>query len=419
MDNRDTNQPEDRHRAESIVKAIDWSYTKWVFFRLNLRLYRRSMRKKWSETFQWFDVNHMGFLLVILAIIVILGGALLQYNDSVSIRQLAVDLWANFGTELISIAITVLIIDALNRRRDKQTEERQEKRRLMRELKSELPTVALRAIEEMSVNGWTSDGTLAETNLSGANLSGAKLSWADLKGSYLTEANLKGADLRWAYLMGAKLQRAQLQGANLLDAHLEGADLVGAQLQGANLEMANLLGADIRHANLEGARLYRTNFQATSLVETNLTRTNVVEGELLYACTLKEAIMPDGSRYDGRLSLEGDIEWAQLNGHDPNKPEEMAKWYEVPIEQYLEGQEWYRQNHDRLLSQWDYVVQHHGPKKDLPGYCSPSPAVREIIERFQKGELKRERRIRGIDIDADIFLPPIPPANTRNDRSGN
>lgn len=406
MENRNINHPEGRHRAKSIAKAVNRVFAKWTFLRLKLHFYRKDLGKKWSKTFRWFDVSHMGFLLVILAIVVILGGALLQYNDSISIRSLAIDLWANVGTELISIAITVLIIDALNRRRDKQAEERQEKRRLFRELKSELPAVALRAIEEMRANGWTSDGTLAESNLSGANLSGTKLSWADLRGSNLTEADLKGADLRWAYLIGAKLQRAQLQGVDLLDAHLEGADLLGAQLQSANLEMANLLGADLRHANLEGARLYRANLQAASLVETNLTRAAVVEGELLYACTLKEAIMPDGSRYDGRLSLEGDIERAQLNGLDPSKPEEMAKWYEVSTEQYLEGQEWYRQNQDQLLNGWNYVAQHHGPKKDLQGYCSPSSAVRGIIERDHKGEFKRVSRVQKTSVDGNASMPP-------------
>ena len=98
----------------------------------------------------------------------------------------------------------------------------------------------------------------------------------DFRGINLSKTILGGADLREADLREANLSRADLSRANLGGAHLGDADLRGAFLFGG----ADLRGADLSRADLRGAQ------EITN---------EVLESQ---ARSLKEAIMPDGSKHD-------------------------------------------------------------------------------------------------------------------------
>jgi len=87
---------------------------------------------------------------------------------------------------------------------------------------------------------------------------------------------------------------------SLRRANLEKADLRGSDLRGANLSFANLRGADLRGAK-------------------------VTDEQLSEAKSLKDATMPDGSRYDGRFNLMGEIASAPAYGIDVDDHEEMAQ----------------------------------------------------------------------------------------------
>jgi hypothetical protein len=50
------------------------------------------------------------------------------------------------------------------------------------------------------------------------------------------------------------------------------------------------------------------------------------------------AIMPDGGTYDGRYNLKGDLEFARWGQVDIDDPVEMAEFFGVSLEDYLEGQ---------------------------------------------------------------------------------
>ena len=121
---------------------------------------------------------------------------------------------------------------------------------------------------------------LRGADLTKADLRGANLGGADLINAYLTEAGLEGADLRGAKLIVADLREAKLFGADLREADLTEADLTRANLTEANLFYANLISA-----NLSGA---------------NLTRAKVSNFELQKAGSLENAIMPDGSKHEGK-----------------------------------------------------------------------------------------------------------------------
>jgi uncharacterized protein YjbI with pentapeptide repeats len=140
---------------------------------------------------------------------------------------------------------------------------------LVRKLRSPDVKLALEAVEQLRVRGWLGDGLL---------------SWTDL--SYV---HLPGADLCEANLKGANLSMADLERANFSMANLEAADLRGANLRETDLSRANLLGADLYKADLSGAR-------------------NLGDAQLSQAERLRDAIMPDGTPYDGRYNRAGDTQ---------------------------------------------------------------------------------------------------------------
>jgi uncharacterized protein YjbI with pentapeptide repeats len=157
----------------------------------------------------------------------------------------------------------------------------------------------LKAVEELHTCGVLSDGSLRGIALCQATLQGACLKEADLCYVDLHQANLDEVDLTNAKLQAAKLNRASLEGANL-----EGTDLTNA---------------DLYKVNLRGVR---------NLTETQLSSLNELFG----------SIMPDGSVYNGRFNLFGDLsraKWAKVKTDDPKS---MAEFYGVSLEAYLQGQ---------------------------------------------------------------------------------
>ena len=158
----------------------------------------------------------------------------------------------------------------------------------------------LQAVEELRARGWLTDGSLRGCALCQAQMGNADLMGADLTGVDFHQANLEFADLRKARLNGAKLNRVSFYHANFSEADLTYADLYKANLRGAQ--------------NLTSEQLASTH-------------------ELL------GAIMPDGSTYDGRFNLPGDIaraHWAKVNVDDS---ESMAEFYGVSLEAYLQARQ--------------------------------------------------------------------------------
>ncbi len=154
----------------------------------------------------------------------------------------------------------------------------------------------LQAVEELRVRGWLTDGSLCGLALCQAQLGNADLMGADLRDTDLHQANLEFADLRKARLNAAKLNRASLFHANF--------------------DQADLTYADLYKANLRGAQ-------------------NLTEQQLASVHQLLGAIMPDGSTYDGRFDLPGDLaraRWAKVNLDDPAS---MAEFYGITLDEYL------------------------------------------------------------------------------------
>ena len=71
-------------------------------------------------------------------------------------------------------------------------------------------------------------------------------------------------------------------------------------------------GADLSDADFRGANLYEAKVSDEEIADCNI----------LYGAT-----MPDGNRYDGRFSLEGDIAFAREEGIKTDDSSAMARWY--------------------------------------------------------------------------------------------
>lgn len=236
-----------------------------------------------------------GILLVVFGVWI---GSLLFAEDS--------GYTTNLYTELLGIAVTVLVLNLLAQRR----ESARLKAQLVRELGSSDNAIALRALAELKAGGQVGDGSLTGAILPRANLKNADfptqsistattglelpeigplsgLGKVVLHDAFLYGANLENTNLISAELRGAYLHEANLKGANLIWADLREADLRSADLERAFLSGANLERANLWHANLNEAFLDKANLQGAH---------HVTEEQLAKAHRLRRAM------YCGRKS---------------------------------------------------------------------------------------------------------------------
>lgn len=207
----------------------------------------------------------------------------------------------NLYTELISIGITVVVLDQINEYRTTQ----KLKQRLVREAGSFANNTAVSAVDWIRHEGWLKgeDGLLKSASLFGANLEGVNFSVANLQNANLETANLEHSRLIRTDLKGASMVRSKINHANLSVANLENTNLFFAELKGANLVFATLRGASLPDVNLDGARLDHAdlsgaNLSGASLKGASLFRANLTETDMRYT------ILPDGTKWTIDVDME-------------------------------------------------------------------------------------------------------------------
>lgn len=204
---------------------------------------KERIRRIWRQLIQWWAPLKLGVVSLIAALLI---GVLIYLNErgllylQETLRQVVVAFDNSATIELISLAITILVVNRLYQHRETE----REKKRLTLQMGSPDNEFAVEAVRALRACGWLQEGSLKWANLLGANLQGANL----------LGANLEGADLRSANLQQAALWGANLRRANLGDANLQGAYLVNANLQETALWGTNLHGAILAGTNLQGAR---------------------------------------------------------------------------------------------------------------------------------------------------------------------
>lgn len=120
------------------------------------------------------------------------------------------------------------------------------------------------------------------------------------------------------------------------------------RLRGRYLSHACFDGLDLRGLDLTGTRLFGTTFRGAQLDDVVLAGATVRGSALAVARSLRGATMRDGTIYDGRLRLAGDLE-AAAEEHDLTDPQQMAAFYRCSEEDYRRGQAWASQNLQRFL----------------------------------------------------------------------
>jgi hypothetical protein len=116
--------------------------------------------------------------------------------------------------------------------------------------------------------------------------------------TYLKWTVLDGIDLSRAMLYRAPFDGTSLLDANLNGAYLEGVSFRGAILRRTNLSWADLSGADLSGADLTGANLSYATLQGADLTKAKLTGAIVTPEQLEKVRSLKEAILPDGHKFE-------------------------------------------------------------------------------------------------------------------------
>lgn len=262
------------------------------------------------------DLKRLARMFVILAAVIFVVGYTSSVLDTASIIKLPTIIAVlvnnyvpNIATELVSISLTVLIVDEFVRRRS----EKAERETLILQLGSPIRSVAVEAARVLRARGWKdlAGAQLSGADLSGANLSGinmrleeADLSHTRLVGAYLKDtvldranlesADLTNADMREVHLSSANLSCAVLRSADLSIAHMYGALLYEADLRGAKLYDARLRGADLRCADLRDTNLYHVDFTDANLQGAKLNGTENME----------YVTLPDGTEYDPEIDLK-------------------------------------------------------------------------------------------------------------------
>jgi len=259
-------------------------------------------------------INHIAYFLMIGGLIIIFLGfphvhwetdfaPFAFVNDFLSDpelrRKFVEEMYANGGAELLSISITVLLVDSLNKWRSEQ----QRKEELIVQLASNELIIAKQAALMLSHKGWHSDGSLVKTKLYGCNLQGTDLRRAVLTGANMNFSNLQKAiffrsSLRFVLLINADLTLADFSGADLsfvkaYDANLAGIKLQNAKLDSIELMRANLIGANLIGASLKSAKLNNVDLRNAILEDADLTN-----------ATLWGATLPDGKKWNQDTDME-------------------------------------------------------------------------------------------------------------------
>lgn len=248
---------------------------------------------------EWVTIGRVGVFLLAIGIPGGILNYMLTHPKGVHWLELIEEFYANLSWELTGIAVTILLIDRLYQRAAMKREQSQ----LLHQLHSHDHNIVLQALDLLRINGWLEEGTLVNLNLADANL---------------RSANLRYADLRYVVLRGCDLRNADLRDADLTGADLQHANLRGAQLSGAILTQVNL-----SHARLAGATL--------------LAVQGLTDAQLRQVASLVGALWGENRRYDGRFDLAGDERTARLAGYHLHDPTSMARFYQVPLAEYLAG----------------------------------------------------------------------------------
>ena len=242
--------------------------------------------------------------LVLVGILILIGK---QSNTNRS------DFDLNLFTEIIGVAITVLIIDTIYSYRDERRRDQELKDRLLSKARSPLTDIAQDAFHEMMEKRliYDKNSILICARLTNAQPRRVALSRANLKRACLVMADFSGSAFNDADLESALLSNAILNNTEFRSANLKNADLEGARLDFSDLTWADLEGANLMNASIENPHLYIHWVNDPEEIKANPQRFRQL--------ILPDKSQPDSDQYD--LSRFTDPNHAKFwRSEDPESP---------------------------------------------------------------------------------------------------
>lgn len=273
----------------------------------------------WEQTKSiWNNKNYRFFYRILggallVAIGVLIGASLFAEKQ--------IDYLMSLFTNVLSIFVTVFVLDELAQKREERQKDYELKERLILQMGSPNNSLAIEATRILRQKQWLTDGSISGAILIGANLMEADLMEATLKeciltGANLNNANLEGADLTKADLTEVSLDRGILVRATCFETQLESSSLKATWLMYANLNKANLNNAVLESsfllsADLSYASLQRTNLRNSYSWNVNFRGANLRDADLAEAHFW--GMDPKEKKFiDGKFNLKG-LQVAQFN----------------------------------------------------------------------------------------------------------
>lgn len=205
----------------------------------------------------------MGKLFALLSLVAVVCGYPLK-EHSVIIGEF----YANVSSELVSIAMTILIVDQIYERRSKK----EKYDSLLLQLQSPSNLFSIEAVRILRDTNALIDGTMAGVKINNAKLRNANLSHADFRNAELMHGDFSGvnfekAQLRNAQLMGSKFDcgdKPQDQDVTNIRTRSFECIFASANLENANFMFASARNAIFWHANLRNATLRSSDFEGAT-----------------------------------------------------------------------------------------------------------------------------------------------------------
>lgn len=258
--------------------------------------------------------------------------------------------FVGIGPEAAGIAVTIIVIDYLNEKREEERQkyeaEQQELHQrkalhdqLLREIGSSDNGLAMRAWRELNARELLQENSLVGIFLNRANLSHSSFSDRDMKESSLYDATFQYAefyrtDLSKANGMHADFEQAKFTAAKLIEAWLSHCNFKGASFEKADLSRATLVSsdfsnvrsgfaiftkADVSSSNFNNATLHDVNFNEASVYETDFSGADLRGTNFRGVNGIRDAIF-QGAKYNHETEWpeDFDIESAGLVLWDPS-----------------------------------------------------------------------------------------------------
>ncbi len=246
---------------------------------------------RWDKLLERFPSRAVAYaftLLFVLAVLYKIG------RDDIAKDDYSLNLYTEFLGVIVSVIITVFIIDTINRRRDQHRREEDSKVRLVRQVRSPEPVFVRNALHEIQEQAMFrgEKSILQGEFLFGARWENVTLNYFNLKQSDMTDSTLKNALFFMAEMQRINLWISKMVDVGFLHSNLAESNLGNSTLVRVKMRTVNLQGANLELAKMEGIEIRNSNLTCTSLKGSDLK--NAILEDNKYD---ENTILPDGSHW--------------------------------------------------------------------------------------------------------------------------